>query len=98
MGIFSPSLVVMLDKLMRLVELLLREVKYMSTSNEEFKMIEELVEYEFDAMDMESLYQFVTDKLWKYYSEKDSETILELYEEMKNENKLNDNWDIGGEG
>ena len=70
----------------------------MSTSNEEFKMIEELVEYEFDAMDMECLYQFVTDKLWKYYSEKDSETILELYEEMKNENKLNDNWDIGGEG
>ena len=70
----------------------------MSTSNEEFKMIEELVEYEFDAMDMESLYKFVTDKLWKYYSEKDSETILELYEEMKNENKLNDNWDIGGEG
>jgi hypothetical protein len=70
----------------------------MSTSNEEFKMIEELVEYEFDAMDMECLYQFVTDKLWEYYSEKDSKTILELYEEMKNENKLNDNWDIGGEG
>ena len=50
-----------------------------------FSMIEEMVEHELDMMDLEGLYDFANDQLWKHFDSKSPEELRTMYEEYKGE-------------
>jgi len=50
-----------------------------------FKMIEDMVEHELDMMDLEGMYEYVNNQLWKHFDNKSPEEIRRLHEEYKNE-------------
>ena len=50
-----------------------------------FKMIEDMVEHEIDMMDLEGLYEYANNQLWKHFDNKSPEEIRQLHEEYKNE-------------
>ena len=53
--------------------------------DKEFKMIQEIVDHEIDMMDLDGLYEYATDQLWKYFDGKSFEEIEELYKEYLSE-------------
>ena len=48
-------------------------------------MIQEIVDHEIDMMDLDGLYEYATDQLWKHFDGKSFEEIEKMYEEYKNE-------------
>ena len=61
-----------------------------------FSMIEEMVEHELDMMDLEGLYDFANDQLWKHFDSKSPQEIRTLYEEYMGEDLVRvvdeENW------
>ena len=49
------------------------------------KMIDEMDDHEIDMMDLDGLYEYATDQLWKYFDGKSFEEIEELYKEYLSE-------------
>ena len=58
----------------------------MNKNNENANMmIQEIVDHEIDMMDLDGLYEYATDQLWKHFDGKSFEEIEKMYEEYKNE-------------
>ena len=59
----------------------LKNEDYTQEEKEHWQRIHNLVEHEIDAMDMEGLIDYVTDKLFDYFGDKSEDEIKELYKE-----------------
>ncbi len=49
------------------------------------KMIDEMVDHELDMMDLEGLYEYANNQLWKHFDSKSPQEIRTMYEEYKGE-------------
>ena len=54
-------------------------------TEKEIDMIDQMVDHEIDMMDLEGLYKYATDQLWKWFDKQDTDKIKEMYEEYKDE-------------
>ena len=54
-------------------------------TEKEIDMIDQMVANEIDMMDLEGLYKYATDQLWKWFDKQDTDKIKEMYEEYKSE-------------